>query len=117
MDIALSSDALDVALHPREDVHILSAGMISGKVQLFDYGRGIDEQAEASGGKDKGYRRLWSIRPTHKSCRGVAFDGSGDNLYCISKDRSLLALDPATGQAKRQWKDAHEYVIGWAGRC
>lgn len=43
MDIPLSSDALDLALHPSPSTHLLAVGLISGKVQLLDLARYEEE--------------------------------------------------------------------------
>ena len=88
-------------------------GLISGKVQLFDYGAMFHNQStqpDESRTSGKAYRRVWSVRPSHKSCRGVAFDASGSNLFCIFKDKSIIALDPSDGHVKARWPRAHEYV-------
>lgn len=116
MNIALSSDALDVSFHPGEQVHKIAVGLISGKVQVFDYSAMFNEDGSCQSPpegkrKSKLYKRLWSVRPSHKSCRGVAFDASGDKIYCIFKDKSLLALDAATGEVLAKWANAHEYVL------
>lgn len=109
MDIPLSSDALDVAFHPDEDKPLIAAGLISGKVQLFDYSGVLRKESERVEGKL--HRRLWSVRPSHKSCRGVAFNDSGSSVFSIFKDKSLMALDPATGDITARWSNAHEYVF------
>lgn len=48
MDIPLSSDALDLALHPNHSNDLLAVGLISGKVQLMDIG---NFKLELSGSK------------------------------------------------------------------
>lgn len=115
MNIGLSSDALDVSFHPDKETHQIAVGLISGKVQLFDYSALFQEgeSAKPHSGKLKGklYKRLWSVRPSRKSCRGVAFDHTGSVLYCIFKDKSLLALDATNGEVKACWPNAHEYVM------
>jgi len=115
MNIGLSSDALDVSFHPDKETHRIAVGLISGKVQLFDYSSLFQggELAQSHSGKHQGklYKRLWSVRPSRKSCRGVAFDHSGSTLYCIFKDKSLLALDATNGEIKACWPNAHECVI------
>ncbi|WFD17941.1 WD repeat-containing protein jip5 [Malassezia caprae] len=112
MNIGLSSDALDVSFHPDKNTHRIAVGLISGKVQLFDYSVLFQdrESAQSLSGKQKGkfYKRLWSVRPSRKSCRGVAFDHSGSILYCIFKDKSLLALDAINGEVKACWPHAHD---------
>lgn len=116
MNIGLSSDALDVSFHPREDVHQLVVGLISGKVQVYDYSDMFDENGKCKPldqlqGKRKFYKRLWSVRPSHKSCRGVAFNHTGSLIYCIFKDKSIMTLDAKTGDVTAHWPQAHEYVV------
>lgn len=112
MDIGLSSDALDVSFHPDNDTHRVAVGLISGKVQLFDYSalfqEGNSVQSQSAKQKGKLHKRLWSVRPSRKSCRGVAFNHSGSILYCIFKDKSLLALDATNGEVKACWPNAHD---------
>ena len=77
MDIPLSSDALDIAHHPDTQKNILVAGLISGKVQLINYDR-TAERTSSTGELHqdpdaKGYSKLWTARPSNKSCRGVSF--------------------------------------------
>lgn len=110
MDIALSSDALDISFHPREDTYLLAVGLISGKVQLFDYRFFVENEEEQEQTSKKRYKRVWSVRHSHKSCRGVAFNETGSNLYAVFKDRSIMALDPETGNVKARVDNAHEYV-------
>ena len=108
MDIKLSSDALDVCFHPNESTNQIVVGLISGKVQLYDYTDMLKNDISDESGKSKAYKRLWSVRPSHKSCRGVAFDASGSNIFCIFKDKSIIALDPSSGHVKARWSSAHE---------
>lgn len=109
MDISLSADALDAAFHPGEQENVLAVGLISGKVQLYDYTALAEtEPDDVEAAEDKLYKRLWSVRTSHKSCRGVSFDTTGTQLYTISKDRSLLVVDPRTGQVTTRLSNAHE---------
>lgn len=108
MDIGLSADPLDIAFHPRENTALLATGLISGKVQLFTYGSWLESGAADS--SSKSYKRLWSVRPSRKSCRGVYFSLDGSTLYAISKDRSLIGLDPESSVEKQRWSGAHECV-------
>lgn len=118
MDIALSSDALDVSFHPDENKHVLAVGLISGKIQLFDYSALVhQDETNGENSSKKRYKRLWSVRPSHKSCRGVTFDSTGSKLYAIFKDRSLMALDPQTGDVTMRVNHAHEYVFKLIQLC
>lgn len=35
------------------------------------------------------YKQAWSVKPTKKSCRGLALDEAGDTLYSVGKEKSL----------------------------
>lgn len=165
MDIRLSSDALDVAFAPAEDRNLLATGLISGKVQLIDYGElqkrrergdlqvntksyeGSDEDGDeeevrslsaelldsadedeqggsayassssssrersvegSKGATDAFANRLWTTRPSQKSCRGVAFSSDSRDLWTIAKDGSIFCLDVERGgEPKLAWKKAH----------
>lgn len=84
MDIALSSDALDLAIHPTSD--LVAVGLISGKVQLLDLSNSFENQPEGQekkrrkkvdeDGSDKRpqHQRKWNVRVRNKSCRAVEFD-------------------------------------------
>ncbi|CAO1614142.1 unnamed protein product [Sympodiomycopsis kandeliae] len=137
MDIPLSSDALDLAIHPGPSNNLIAVGLISGKVQLVDVtafveqsknqskktvkkrkvqksantdaGSGVDsssDEIELDSG-NKLYEKKWSTRFSKKSCRGVEFDHDGSRLWCLSKDKSIYALDPSTSQITTQWASAH----------
>lgn len=132
MDISLSSEPLDIAFHPSSSKNLLATGLISGKVQLYDFKRAsetttalirgprsispeTDDDSENGGvnafsglkGKDRLYDRSWSVRPSHKSCRGVAFSTVGDDLYTLAKDGSLFRLNTETGSVVSKWDKAH----------
>ncbi|WFD29236.1 hypothetical protein MSPP1_000243 [Malassezia sp. CBS 17886] len=100
MDIALSSDALDVSFHPGDNQSLLAVGLISGKVQLFHYGalldgRDADDKANAG-------------HAGHGDRQGVSFSNDGTSLYSIFKDRTMRALDPATAQVQSEWVNIHD---------
>lgn len=57
MDIPLSSDALDLALHPSASTNLLAVGLISGKVQLLDLARYEEETQLAKGSQSARRRR------------------------------------------------------------
>ena len=130
MDISLSSEPLDITFHPSTSANLLATGLISGKVQLYDFRRAgnttsslrkgnqpsdtdddseSDEASPTSSvkGKDRLYDRSWSVRPSNKSCRGVAFSTEGDNLYTLGKDGSIFRLDTETGSVVSKWEKAH----------
>ncbi|KAI3477506.1 hypothetical protein L1887_60790 [Cichorium endivia] len=126
MDIPLSSDALDLSFHPKEDTNLLAVGLISGKIQLVDYSPYLAEpsssrtpasppskKARSTEGDDaqvsrKLYRKVWVSRPSKKSCRGLAFAADGASIYSVAKDKGLYATDTQTGKVVQSWQDAHD---------
>lgn len=135
MDVPLSSDALDLALHPDPSTNLLAVGLISGKVQTIDVTPFLEQQKRGKGGKgsskrrkvsgskerddvnddeddeDKSADRLYikksTTRFSKKSCRGVEFDHDGRRLWCLSKDKSIYALDASTSQVTTHWSSTH----------
>lgn len=129
MDISLSSDALDVSFHPSSSTSLLATGLISGKVQLIDFSQGSgtatrgksgfaaeeygDDEDEtevrsAKGKEQQRYEKCWTVRPSNKSCRGVAFGPTGESLYTLSKDGSIFRLDSESGDVVSHWSKAHD---------
>lgn len=56
----------------------------------------------------KNDKKVWTSRPSQKSCRGVEFDRGGDSIWSLSKDGSIFNLDTETGQSIHHWQNAHE---------
>ncbi|KAF9364632.1 hypothetical protein BGX34_000936 [Mortierella sp. NVP85] len=54
---------------------------------------------------------LWNIRPSKKSCRGLAFNSDGSGLFTASKDGAIGALDVGTGAELIKKADAHDHPI------
>lgn len=53
--------------------------------QAFNYSLGEPEQPLK-------YKEAWGVKPTKKSCRGLALDESGDTLYSVGKERTLQCV-------------------------
>lgn len=77
-DIAVGNQVFDVAFHPREDVVL--AGLLTGEIKAFAY---TDDGA---------HEAKWDLRPTKRSCRGLAFDYAGERVYAVSKDRTVQCV-------------------------
>lgn len=105
MDIALSSDALDLAIHPTSD--LVAVGLISGKVQLLDLSHSFENQPEGQekkrrkkvdeDGSDKRpqHQRKWNVRVRNKSCRAVEFDrGKQTLLWAVETSKILIRYVP-----------------------
>lgn len=83
-------------LHPSNDIVV--TGMINGRVQCHRYGM-------------ESHEHLWTSKTFKKSCRGVAFNPDGSNVYAISRDRSIQLLDVETGNSIRLRETTHESPI------
>ncbi|EJU01342.1 WD40 repeat-like protein [Dacryopinax primogenitus] len=95
--ISLPNQVFDIAFHPRED--ILYAGLLTGEIKAFRY-------------RDEGtYEEAWGIRPTKRSCRGLATAEGGARLYGVTKDKSIEVIDTTTGKVLISKPGAHENSI------
>ncbi|KAH7106866.1 WD40 repeat-like protein [Auriculariales sp. MPI-PUGE-AT-0066] len=96
-DIAVGNQVFDVAFHPSDDVVL--AGLLTGQVTATKYN------------PDGEHTPLWDIRPTKRSCRGLAFSYDGARIYSVSKDRAIHVLDPNLGTVLEAKLAAHESPI------
>ncbi|KAG0213801.1 WD40-repeat-containing domain protein [Mortierella sp. GBAus27b] len=96
--LSYKSTVFDFAFHPSRD--IIATGLITGHINCVKYvpGAGNNET-------------LWSVRPSKKSCRGLAFNNDGSGLFTISKDGAIGALDVNTGAVLIKKPDAHDHPI------
>ncbi|KAL0084011.1 WD40-repeat-containing domain protein, partial [Phycomyces blakesleeanus] len=81
------------ATHPSEP--IIVSGLINGKIKCHRYG-------------EKSHQELWTEKAFKKSCRGVAFNPDGSQLYSVSKDKMILLMDTSTGQTIKSREMTHE---------
>lgn len=88
----------DFAFHPTLD--IIATGLITGHINCVKYAPGAGNNETA-----------WSIRPTKKSCRGLAFSNDGAGLFTVFKDGAIRALDVNTGDVLIKKSDAHDNPI------
>ncbi|KAF9921979.1 hypothetical protein FBU30_007936 [Linnemannia zychae] len=88
----------DFAFHPTLD--IIATGLITGHINCVKYAPGAGNNEVA-----------WSIRPTKKSCRGLAFSSDGAGLFSVFKDGAIRALDVNTGDVLIKKSDAHDTPI------
>ncbi|KAG8906967.1 WD repeat-containing protein jip5 [Tulasnella sp. 403] len=102
-DIALKSQCFDLAFSPTQD-H-LYAGLLTGEVTAFAY----DDSGSCT--------ELFSVRPTKRSCRGVAVDADGRRLFTVSKAKTLHTIDPLTGLIVNEKLGAHESPINRVAVC
>ncbi|CUA71935.1 WD repeat-containing protein JIP5 [Coprinopsis cinerea okayama7 len=96
-DVDLGSQVFDLAFNPKHD--IVYTGLLDGHIKAFAY----DDQGTCTSKFD--------IRPTKRSARSLGVDQEGLELYSVSKDRSIHAIDTSTGKVVREQAQAHESAI------
>ena len=78
-DIAQGNQVFDLDFHPHSD-HVYTA-LLTGEIRSHSYSS-----------EDGNCTLDWSIRPTKRSCRGLALNATGDRLYSVSKDKNLQSV-------------------------
>jgi WD40 repeat protein len=81
-EINCGEQVFDISFHPSMD--LLAVAMINGQVDLYKYSRSPGSVPST---------RMMSCQNHTSSCRGVKFDPSGQGMYTISSDRSIVALN------------------------
>ncbi|KZT59989.1 WD40 repeat-like protein [Calocera cornea HHB12733] len=94
INIPVGNQVFDLAFHPGED--IVYAGLLTGEVKAFKYH------------DDGSYEQAFSIRPTKRSCRGLAVNAEGSRLYGVTKDRTIEIIDTTTGKVLDSKAGAHD---------
>lgn len=74
-DISVGAQIFDLVFHPTES--IVYAGLLTGEVKAFGY----DEQGQ--------HDQRFSLKPSKRSCRGLAIDKQGDRIWSVGKGKSL----------------------------
>ncbi|KAH8112369.1 WD40 repeat-like protein [Phellopilus nigrolimitatus] len=83
-EIKTGAQVFDIAFHPSEPV--VFTGLLTGGIKAFRY----DEQGNSQEG--------FSVRPSKRSCRGLATNEDGSQLFAVGKGKALHTLDAATGK-------------------
>ncbi|KAL0946143.1 hypothetical protein HGRIS_012408 [Hohenbuehelia grisea] len=96
-DIHLSAHPFDIAFHPNHNT--VYAGLLTGHVNAYTY----DEDGDA--------KRVWSARPSKKSCRSLAVSQDGKQLWYAGKGKSLATIDTTTGVVSEKRVRAHDASI------
>ncbi|KAF8752136.1 WD40 repeat-like protein [Rhizoctonia solani] len=96
-DVDLGTQVFDLIFNPKHD--IVYAGLLSGHVKAFLYDN------------DGSCTPKFDIRPTKKTIRSLATDSEGQELYSVSKDRSIHVIDTSTGKVVREQARTHESAI------
>ncbi|KAG0045937.1 WD domain repeat-containing protein 55 [Gryganskiella cystojenkinii] len=96
--LSYKSTVFDFDFHPTED--IIATGLITGHIECVRYKPGVGNNES-----------LWNVRPSKKSCRGLAFSHDGAGLFTVAKDGAIGALDVNTGSVLIKKPDAHDHPI------
>jgi hypothetical protein len=100
-EIALRNQPFDLAFHP--SAPILFVALLTGEAKAFSYSADKSEDEFQSD-------ELFSVRPTKRTCRGLATSVSGDRLYTVTKDKTLHVIDASNGKILDSTVGAHECV-------
>ncbi|KAF8240958.1 WD40 repeat-like protein [Tricholoma matsutake] len=81
-EISVGAQIFDLVFHPTHS--IVYTGLLTGHVKAFSY----DDQGN--------YNRAFSVRPSKRSCRGLAISEDGAHLYAVGKSEALNIIDTVT---------------------
>ncbi|XP_059484464.1 WD repeat-containing protein 55 homolog [Neocloeon triangulifer] len=91
-DITCDDPVADLSFHPGRDV--IAAATLEGDILLYSYSNESCDLQE-------------TIEVHTQACRCIEFSEDGDSLFSISKDKSIVVSDCATGKMKRFNEEAH----------
>ncbi|XP_063784850.1 WD repeat-containing protein 55 isoform X2 [Pseudophryne corroboree] len=97
-DISFEAAVNTIAFHPSRD--ILAAGDVDGDVFVYSYSCLED-----------GNKELWSSGHHLKSCRDAAFTSDGQQLFTVSKDKSIHILNVEQGKLVKRITKAHDSAL------
>lgn len=97
-DIPLGNHVFDLEFHPKTD-HVY-AGLLTGEIKAFAY------QYD-----DGTCQPTFSLRPTKRSCRGLACDLSGDRIWSVSKDKAIHIIDTIRGDIIEARTAVHDSAL------
>ena len=73
--IPVGAQVFDLVFHPKDPVVYL--GLLTGEIKALRY----DEDGNA--------RDISSLRPSKRSCRGLALNEDGSRIYAVGKAKAL----------------------------
>ncbi|KAI5121586.1 hypothetical protein M0805_009457 [Coniferiporia weirii] len=97
-EIQTGAQIFDIAFHPTEST--VFVGLLTGGIKAFRY----DEQ----GGQSE---EVFSVRPSKRSCRGLATSEDGSSLFAVGKGKAMYTLDTATGAVTGMRLGIHQAPI------
>lgn len=74
-DIAIGAQIFDLVFHPTES--LACVGLLTGEVKALSY----DEQGN--------HQQKFSVKPSKRSCRGLAMNNDGTRLWAVGKGKML----------------------------
>ncbi|KAL5520628.1 JIP5 [Sanghuangporus sanghuang] len=83
-DISTGAQVFDISFHPTAS--LVYVGLLTGGIKAFSY----DEQGQAE--------EKFSIRPSKRSCRGLATNEDGSHLFAVGKGKAMYTIDTSTGK-------------------
>ncbi|KAF8511293.1 WD40-repeat-containing domain protein [Gautieria morchelliformis] len=97
-DLPLGNHIFDLEFHPQSDY--VYAGLLTGEIKgyAYDTTNGLCQAA-------------FTLRPTKRSCRGLATNESGDRLWSVSKDKAIHGIDTNSGKVVDTRLGAHDSAI------
>ncbi|RDB23698.1 WD repeat-containing protein JIP5 [Hypsizygus marmoreus] len=95
-EISAGAQIFDLIFHPTHST--VYTGLLTGHIKAFSY----DDQGQ--------YKRLFSLRPSKRSCRALTIDEDGSHLYAVGKSKALNIIDTVTQNVDTR-PAAHESPI------
>jgi 6-phosphogluconolactonase (cycloisomerase 2 family) len=77
-EIPVGAQIFDLVFHPSHST--VYTGLLTGHVRAFSY----DDQGN--------HKRTFSVRPSKRSCRGLAINEDGTHLYAVGKSKALKCV-------------------------
>lgn len=97
-EIPFDAQIFDLTFHPKES--IVYTALLTGDIKAFRYDQGdarsnekskndIEDEDEVSSEDQSWHEEVFSLRPSKRSCRGLALNIEGDRLYAVGKGKAL----------------------------
>lgn len=86
-EISVGAQIFDLVFHPSHST--VYTGLLTGHVKAYSY----DDAGN--------HKRAFSVRPSKRSCRGLAINQDGTNLYAVGKSKALKCVYRKTCLSKR----------------
>ncbi|KAL5514859.1 hypothetical protein ACEPAG_2175 [Sanghuangporus baumii] len=96
-DISTGAQVFDISFHPTES--LVYVGLLTGGINAFSY----DEQGHVE--------EKFSIRPSKRSCRGLATNEDGSHLFSVGKGKTMHTIDTSTGKVIDMRTGIHQSPI------